>query len=266
MASPIFNQTPRYFANVSVADVQSIIDDLRVILLAIGWTEPVANSFRCPTDAVGRYIQLNFTRVLATNLGVTLTDSLARTTPQVRMQISGTVQVRYFYGTSYVYIMNITPATQEFLQAAILVLSPEPENAHNGWAWLNGIRSAADVITGTNRSCINFNFNTGAYATGLTGDRVMIPIANAYASNQAITMTPAGFRRWWPYIVTGVDSDGATHIRARLPNTIFICGNIVQFGSRYTVSIDEATTASFEVLGARDTSNPTGTAMAVRVP
>lgn len=261
MPYPSFNQTPYYRELTGVTDVQDIIDELATILPAIGWSDLGSNTFKSVPNSEGQFIQLAFTRVDASRLQCVMTDDLSRTFPSgqaMELDITGTVTVDFCYGPSYLYFQssaNISGIPQ-FMLACIMTFNPEPQDSSTGYVYCSSGFDQAQSGSGTSLYGCSFNFNTSQYDTAFSNSRVMSPVAGLGAgSDPIICKTPAGFARWFPAVGLGIDSDGAVHVRGRIPNIVLVQGTgIVSAGNIRSIPVDGATSSPFLVLRARSDS------------
>jgi len=115
-----------YNQHTGLTDVETggvgIITDLRTHLLALSWTEPSTNLFRCPADHMGRWLDILATRISATTIEFRLRNHLGQTIFTRRILIDGGgTSVNFYCGKFYVIVESLR-ATAELVQAFI----PEP--------------------------------------------------------------------------------------------------------------------------------------------
>ena len=265
MGSPSFQQPPYSVENLAVADLQEVIDQLDVLLPAIGWVLNASGDYTSPPNVAGQSVRLILTRISADELQVDAEDHLGRAIPTPGALIkSGTEAFHYAYGIGYVLVENMT-TTNNMFRLSMMSYFPDPQNSHSGYLYFESSKTAGGGGGTTVEGGITFNFQSGAY-DGFAGQiRNMCPATEWTNALPALCLTPAGMRRWYPEIALGVDADGQIHIRGRCPNTLLIQSSALVPGQRIPVPIDEATTAMMRIVG-YNSSSPSNIRLAVRVP
>lgn len=260
MSIPAYIQTPYYYVNKTVDDVQDIMDDLSTKLQAIGWTSPAANTYQTPTDPWGRFFKILLVRVTATRLSMTMTDDFS-IAQSVEMRISGTVIMKYYYGTRYMYAVNSTVvhSSPEYMYATLLSLNPESETSHSRYCIMGG--SWWNSENRTSYQSIDFigKFGDGtAYRNSAYGSyRLLIQGQCAGGANYATfgLSTFTDGRRWVPAWAIEANQSSEFVFYGRLYNRL-LTRNTTLIGGQYAVPIDEATTGIFEVLNLGSNGNP----------
>lgn len=267
MASPAYIE-PAYVSVISATtDVQDILDDMRTNLLAIGWTEPSANTFKTPVNSNGRFFQVAFTRSSATSLTAVMTDDFARAGGTCRFDITGATQVcAVYYGAHYVHIEN--RSQEDWIWFSMLSLSPESETAHQNYCTFGSRKNSAGSAVGNATLAFGYNVTGGAYDTvaGNSGNIQFFTNASETTSSHGNSRTPSGARRWYPAWVTNLDASSVRRFRGRLYNILLAWDSVVNVGSEYSIPIDEATVAAFRVLNMTVNTANGSLRRAIRVP
>jgi hypothetical protein len=144
MTAPAFlSSTYRFLKFAGVTDVQTILDNIAIELVASGWTDNGGGSYTSPVDAVGRFHTDVFTRVDADTLEMATTDQDGTALLSRRMEISAvagtTSTVSLFTGQYHFHVEALWPTqVVEHLCSGILDLSPEAQNAHTKYVYNAG--------------------------------------------------------------------------------------------------------------------------------
>jgi hypothetical protein len=229
----------------AVTDVQQIMDRLTVILLAKGWTESPAGTFRTPNDAAGRWYKLAFVRASATRLQCTMTDDIARASIQREMQIVSGHTVDFHYSSRYLYIVNQNAV--DFLWVNMLTLWPESDTVHDKYCVFHGGRDNTGAAT-TQHTLVMQTINASNVYVDVS-DALRRPVVS-YLSAGAMPLSRhiSGRRRWWPAEQVGADTAGQ-RIRGRLYNALVMSSAEASIGSEYnTVPVGGGATGIFRIV------------------
>lgn len=145
--APFFTET-RFFEEGAISDVQDIIDAFSTEATALTnpWTEPVANQFVSEPDADGRFIDIDLTRISATNLECVLRDDAGTTIMTRRAQLVGAPVAYWLSVSQFHFWIEILNATEEAIGGGLLDLGPFGQKSHAQYTWGRGSRSAADAL------------------------------------------------------------------------------------------------------------------------
>jgi len=209
-----------------------------------GWTNPSSNLYQCPADSGGRWIDILFTRITATDLECRVRDQLGRTlcTRRIQIAVAGT-NVNYYTGKFYCIIESLQ-TTSEIFQAMITEPSPDGESDMAFCSALGtGYRTTADVVDGigdqpgeyfgwedtaaANRQRLQTSVDTGNVAIPfilVSGNLMYEPVV--------VDNLVAGVARWIGQLYQSV-----------------ICDSSIAFQADKTVMIDDAVSATFRVIG-----------------
>jgi len=253
-----------YRSDAAMTDWNTFLTNINTELVTNnGWTTPSANLYKSRVDAGGRWIDLLFTRVSATNLEIRMRDHLGRTVYTRRVQLAaGGTTIEYFTGWYYCVVQSLQ-ATAELLQAYILEPSPDTElmlynvgilgTAYRTTADANdsqgsqvmmafGLIDTTQVYSFASRMApgSSTTANTGLNKIMVSGSIVTEPIIPDVGTVTASTCKSQGqvFQAW------GVDNGRA-------------------FGTDLTIKVDTGVTATFRVLSIPVATNGT-TRMAMR--
>lgn len=264
MALPHYLQTAyRYAQLVAVADVQAIIDQLCVELVALGWTITAGGvgvtptSFKSPVvagDATNCWMSLTLTRTTALRLKCQPYDSggvaMNNSTPGNAVEVdiaAGVSTVNLFSGPNHICIdSSLTP---ECFYAAIVDKYPEAKAlVFPTFVTTNGPRrvdTGALYNQGWHQTWQNSANDTTAYAN--TAAKMQ---AGDVASNTLWLATISGKWRVIPVEVLGAGASlyaGAWH--GRLPHCVKVDANNFLYGNEITVPVDVGVDATFRVVG-----------------
>lgn len=116
----------RYYQG-TITDINQIIPILRTELTALGWTEPVADTFQCPSDAAGHWMRCAFYKLSASAFRMTVTDQASNTICIRTMLATPPAIITYHTGKFHCYLdsqySGIAPAY--YLAAFLLDTSPD---------------------------------------------------------------------------------------------------------------------------------------------
>lgn len=253
MSIPPYIQTPYYYVNTAVNDVQDILDDLSVKLQAIGWVEYGPGIYETPVDAWGRYLTMFFTRHSATNLELVILDDGKVWSAAYRIFITGTQTIKYYYGASYVHIVNASDAGPygEFLWASMLTLAPESETSHNRYCAMYGGRysdGGSSSTAGLLYASVRFSLGDRYPSIYETQGGIMTIGFVAGVSNAAVgLLTFAGGFRLAPCMIYHTNQNSEYVPFGRLYNRV-LCHKDIAIGTRITAQLSEDTSGVFEVI------------------
>lgn len=180
MAIPDFlTSTFGYSVRRLSTDVQQAIDDFRTLAVGLGWTNPgAAGRFVSPPDAVGRFIDITFSRIDAKRLELTTVldqNGVSLIPAAGARRIKGPTTLSAWdhqvFAGQFHFCINISPwipsdasLYQEALIGGILDLTPEAQNAHAKVCWWSGPRNNADVNQGNGpTNCVMLDNATVAF-------------------------------------------------------------------------------------------------------
>lgn len=237
--SPSFN----YLETPLVVDVAATITRMVAQAVAVSWTNPGAGHIVSPPNAVGQYIDLQFSRISATNLQMVFTDSLARTFTR-RCQVPASFTERLYFNN---FGFAFDPGNAEGLWGTILDLSPELQSCHDQWPLGHGSRDVADNADGFFATCGSMQlssanprtYQTVLYTTVIASGDLDMTAPNGYSQ--------AGSRMWYPCISEGPVTGSTREIRGRRFQALFVHGS-ESAQTEIVVPIDEATTGLFKIL------------------
>jgi len=261
MTVPTFlGTTFRYKSTAGVTDVATIITTFRdevLNQLPVGsrWTEPSADLFKSVVDADGRFFDVLLTRVDVDTLEIRVRNPSAVTIATRRVDIDGAgTEVRIYSGPYHADIESVR-ATPESAGGGLMDLSPESQISHSNYVYAYGYRDNAGAIANqTNRSWFILDNGVAAVFTRLIGQLDASGIAQPLRSgNGANIFRPAELF---------AAMSGANRIVGRMFQR-YMCDSGLALGTEHVVPIDDATTATFKVLGRPD-ANAADARIAVR--
>jgi hypothetical protein len=240
----------RYFTRASVSDVQTIIDDFKSETVSHGgWTEVSAGLYKSPPDDFNRWFDILLSKITAQKLECRVRDPNGVTICTRRINLPSTTTWSVFIYTGQFHaIIDVDPGASAFetLQAGILDLSPEAQNAHTHYVYGTGSRSTADSVD-----------NNGAYTCLYLIDNVTPVVTNRVSLFMGAGSTNVGvrtlngsrvyrMREVWGYPVG--TSSGNQKFAGRCYQQILLDG-FVTVGAEFLVPIDTGLSAKFKVTG-----------------
>jgi hypothetical protein len=260
MAIPTYLQgNVRYKLDISVTDVQTIIDNVtsEAIALSPAWTNPSAGKIISPEDTDGRKMTIEFSRISATNLQAVFTDGQGRTSTRRAQIAGGGSNINYYIGQYHMVLDWLNSTTPEGMYAMILDLSPELQTAHNKWMVVNTSRTSADSNDSmwTTDSCVTVR-SSDVFAT--LASKNFSPIGgyqNGGGSGAGGCLrTIGGSTIWTPILHFADTSSGSYRYRGRFYQCLYTQSEYIGTGLEITVPIDEITTGTFKTLNMAPTS------------
>jgi hypothetical protein len=257
MAVPNFlSSNFRYLSTAAVTDVNTIIADLMAELVtgpaaADKWTDvggAGTGPFKSPVNSIdGSYITMVCTRISATRISYTTTDSFATLMQNVdtRQDIdAGGTEIRYFTGPNHCCVDSVR-ATPEAFHVARLDVWPETSGKiKTSWHASQGPRNASGTLTATawtNSFCMAIGGT--AYSANPT---FSVPRFNTNASTTTRFVTPSGAYVFTPWEI----ADNTTNIvMGRLPQAVLIDSVALNHGNEVTLTLDTGVTGIFKVTG-----------------
>lgn len=118
----------RYYTE-RVGVVGEIITRLRSELTALGWTEPVANTFQCPSDGAGHWMRCYFYQYSGAVLQMSLSDQNGTTICIRTLSVTSGGAVFYYTGKFHCFIEalnNDATGVYSYLAAFLLDTTPDP--------------------------------------------------------------------------------------------------------------------------------------------
>jgi hypothetical protein len=281
MAPPYLTGNVSYRQDLAVTDVQTIMDNLGLLLVAgtsfpaytrtAGTVGSTTQTFQSPADASGRQFTISYVRVSATNLAFTLTDGQGRTlTRRCQIAVAGSA-INYYCGQFHIVLDWLNGATPEGMYAVMLDESPESQTSHNAWMIGNSSRTAADALDGFWIFGAFFCIRSANTFAGSPTAAFLCPFYEVGlndASFGAMSRTVAGSNIWWPLIVMGdVTTINVFNIYGRMYQCLSTKISFNPAGSEVSVPIDQSNSVIFRVTN-QNPWNPAGggykDAMAVR--
>lgn len=225
MSVPSFLDTEYgYLELKGITDVQDIMDamDSTIKALSTPWTEPSADTFRSPPNAVGQYVEFTFTRNNATELdfdpydhtGLSMFGGVTRTMRIMDDPDANSDQIQIFYGPDYLWIETANPGTTfglgEHVGVGQVDMTPENQDTviHTGWARARrNAAGTADTSGDAFSDMWRFSHNSGVFGA-IEPIRGPVDIANNVAylrrESNAFVIVPidtvqfdsAGLRRY----------------------------------------------------------------------
>ncbi|MBZ5499724.1 MAG: hypothetical protein LAP85_25265 [Acidobacteriia bacterium] len=247
MAVPAFmNSSFRYLETAAVANVATCITDFRTEVVTNGvpaWTEPVANNFKSPPDAQGRFFTVILSTISATRLGIKIVDMFGVTISDRAIDVDvGGTSVQYFTGQFHAFI-NSARATPECGGGALIDLSPETLTLPNYSTVGCGHRDTTGTVGNQNWYIWYMMSNATATATGRASGS-NLPVANTRA-----TKTVSGAYVYDPIMIeTSIFGAGNNRWIGRIFQCLR-CDDGLAFGAEIQVPIDVGTVGTFKVVG-----------------
>lgn len=236
-----------YSQTVAVADVSTIISDIRTALVTgLGWTEPSTALFHTKSLG-GIWFDMLLTRILATKLEMRIRNQLGFTICTRRIQIDASTNVNYFC-TTYSVVIESLRATPELLQAHILDALPMGDGDWQFNVFATGLYTTADSNdnlgsaigsyfawedgTAVGRTSRGLNASTDSQSTQIP--RFMG--SGSMLCEDAVTTTFSASFGSWPIMV------------GRIWHA-FLVDSSIAFGTDKVLAVDDAASATFRVVG-----------------
>jgi hypothetical protein len=241
----------RYRRDAGVTDVQTIIDNLvtEATALSPAWSNPSSGKLVSPADATGRKMTLQFTKISATNLEMTLTDGSGRTITRRAQIAAGGSAVDYYVGQFHMMLDWLNSATPEGFFAIMLDESPELQTSHEKWMVMNSSRTAADSLDSSWLFGAAYIIrSTNAYVW--LGAGWLIPYLNAGLNagfEGMMSRTVGGSNLWAPIIQMGDTVSGTYKIRGKYFQCLMIKDIYASVGSEVSLPVDDSTTVIMRV-------------------
>ncbi len=248
MSIPAFlNSSYRYLEAPIVTDVAACIADFRNETVINGnpaWSEPVANSFKSPPDAQGRFFTLVLSALSATRLGIRIVDMFGVTISDRAIDIdAGGNNVQYLTGQFHAFINSARIGTPECGGGSLIDLSPETLTLPN-----------YSVVGCGHRDTLGTAANTGWYNWYMMSNAT--PAASGRAAGSIIpvgsarpTRTVSGAYIYEPIMIeTSIFGSGNNRWIGRLFQSLH-CDDMLAYGAEVQVPIDIGSVGTFKVVG-----------------
>lgn len=251
MTLPAFVDTPfRYKETQGVLDVATVITDLRAELLALGWTEPVGNTFQSPARADGIFFQFIIARLSATRVSMVVKDQWGvqvnnQTTTQMDVQATGST-VRYYTGPLHLCLSFDRSDTPEAFFCGVMEVSPETMGIP--YAYYFTSRGPRDNTGAYSNAGYNQFYAKAIGATAYTASSVGIIDRRAYSA-QGYTVSGAIYIVPLEFV-----SGSGFYAYGRLFQAVIVPADLA-FGAEVTMPLDDQTTGVFKVAGFVTTNN-----------
>lgn len=235
-------------SDAAMTDFNTFLTNINTELVTnLSWTSPGTNLYQSPADAGGRWIDLLFTRISATNLEIRMRDHLGRTVFTRRIQIAaGGTTVEYYTGKFYCVIQSLQ-ATAELIQAYLMEPSPDTERALYSYGILGtAFRTTGDANdTQGSQAVSTFGLTESSqtYAFAARG----APGESTTANTGLQTVMVSGSLLIEP-IIPQMNAPGNVNSTAGQIYQAWYIDNSKAFASDHDVKVDTGVTAVFRVL------------------
>jgi hypothetical protein len=240
---------------LGVSDVGTIIADFGVKAVAKGWTDEGGGLFSSPVDADGRWIDVLLTQVTDNQKlewRVRDKDGVTLCTRRINMPSTNNWAVRIFVGAYHAIIdVDGCTTTYETLQAGILDLSPEDQDAHSHWAYGTGSRTTGNSLDANGGDSYLYMIDNVAAAVLERVGR----FSGAHPSLNIGRWTLNGSRVYRPREVWNKPA-GVANLRfaGRCYQQVLIASDVAP-GAEIKIPVDTSLTATFKVLGLTPSSS-----------
>jgi len=247
-----------YRSDAAMTDWNTFLTNINTELVTNnGWTNPGTNLYKSRVDAGGRWIDLLFTRISATNLEIRMRDHLGRTVYTRRVQLAGAgTTIEYFTGWFYCVVQSLQ-ATAELIQAYIMEPAPDTElMLYNVGILGTAYRSAADANDSQGAKVMDmFGLVDSSQAYGFQAR--MAPGSSTTANSGLNKIMVSGSIVTEPIIPdTGTGVAGTSKSQGQVFQAWGV-DNGRAFASDLTIKVDTGVTATFRVLSLPVTTNGT---------
>lgn len=238
-----------YRSDAAMTDWNTFLTNINTELVTnLSWTTPSANLYQSPADAGGRWIDLLFTRVSATNLECRMRDHLGRTVYTRRIQIAGGgTTVEYYVGKFYAVIQSLQ-ATAELIQAYIFEPSPDTElELFNHGIMGTAYRSTGDVNDSLGHQVGNlFGLLDSSQAYASLATRAAP--GEAYTSNGSANMIMVSGNLLIEPLMPWTNAPGNVNKHCGQVYQCWYIDNGKAFASDHTIKVEAGVTKTFRVL------------------
>ena len=230
--------------DAGMTDFNTFLTNIATELSARGWTNPGTNLYQSPADNGGRWIDILFTRILATNLECRVRDQLGRTICTRRFQIDATgTNVNYYTGKFYCVIDSLR-ATAEQFQAHITEPSPDAESdIALCTAFAGAFRTTADVADGLSDQPGEFFAWEDTAAAQRQRLQTSVDTSNAAIAHIMVS----GSLIYEPVTLANLVG-GVLSWAGQLYHSL-TCDSSIALQTDKTLMIDDAVSATFRVIG-----------------
>lgn len=258
MAAPTYlASTFRFLQLLGVSDVQTVMNNLAVELVAGGWTDEGSGTYKSPVDAVGRFFKANFVRVDSGNLQMIVSDQNAQTIGTRRCYGATNATWSIFTGPFHIYLeANRISAAAEYMAGGILDFSPEAQSATTRYVYMNGYRNNLNATVNSNWTYWNMMDNVTIALT----QRAMSPRAQvstyAPAYDQSMNLV------FHPLCMFASTASLVSAYAGRAYQMVLLWDYASESGTRVKVPIDGSTLGEFMICRGSGSNN--GLVLAVR--
>ncbi len=266
MTVPSFLATEFAFTQLTgISDVQGIMDAIATLLTSTitntvteqwpngqRWTNVSGTTYKSPTDAGGRYMQIVLTRSAANQMRTQVSDTAGQLADGILNISSGNAQVNIFGGPGHLYAEALNGSTWELTRAFMADPTPEPLASDlSSYVYATSWRTSGNVAQSPNFLSWQYRFTGGTLSNAVLFNygALAVPWFPPQASStNTHLMTQAGSNISVPYYTAIPSANGVDDWKpsGKLFQVLLVDSNLTQ-GSEITIPIDTGVNGVFRI-------------------